>query len=119
MTIYCFDIDGTIFSTKGSDYPNSLPIQHRIDKVNELYKQGHEITLFTARGTTTGIDWRELTESQLNMKIEALLKYKSEIRDYPFPRSPEGISAFARYRGIQSGNEFAEAFRIIRSIENS
>jgi carbamoyl-phosphate synthase large subunit len=65
MTIYCFDIDGTIFSTKGSDYPNSLPIQHRIDKVNELYKQGHEITLFTARGTTTGIDWRELTESQL------------------------------------------------------
>jgi hypothetical protein len=65
MTIYCFDIDGTIFSTKGSDYPNSLPIQHRIDKLNELYKQGHEITLFTARGTTTGIDWRELTESQL------------------------------------------------------
>jgi len=33
--------------------------------VNELYKQGHEIALFTARGTTTGIDWRELTESQL------------------------------------------------------
>ena len=65
MTIYCFDIDGTIFSTKGSDYPNSQPIQHRIDRVNELYKQGHEITLFTARGTTTGIDWRELTESQL------------------------------------------------------
>jgi hypothetical protein len=55
----------------------------------------------------------------LNIKIEALLKYKSEIRDYPFPRSPEGISAFARYRGVQSGNEFAEAFRIIRSIENS
>ena len=61
----------------------------------------------------------KLTKSQLNMKIESLLKYKSEIRDYPFPRSPEGISAFARYRGIQSGNEFAEAFRIIRSIENS
>ena len=66
MTTYCFDIDGTIFSTNGSDYPNSLPIQHRIDKVNELYKQGHEIILFTARGTTTGIDWLELTESQLN-----------------------------------------------------
>jgi LmbE family N-acetylglucosaminyl deacetylase len=61
----------------------------------------------------------KLTDSQLNIKIEALLKYKSEIRDYPFPRSPEGISAFARYRGVQSGNEFAEAFRIIRSIENS
>ena len=67
-------------------------------------------------GTLKNQSWNH---SQLNIKIEALLKYKSEIRDYPFPRSPEGISAFARYRGIQSGNEFAEAFRIIRSIENS
>ena len=46
-------------------YPNSLPIEDRIDRVNELYKQGHEIILFTARGTATGIDWRELTEIQL------------------------------------------------------
>ena len=65
MAIYCFDIDGTIFHTSGSDYPNSRPIAERIAVVNQLFDDGHEITLFTARGTTTGIDWRELTENQL------------------------------------------------------
>jgi ribonucleotide monophosphatase NagD (HAD superfamily) len=65
MASYCFDIDGTVFHTSGSDYENSRPIQHRIDVVNQLFEEGHEITFFTARGTTTGIDWRELTERQL------------------------------------------------------
>jgi len=37
----------------------------RIKLINDLYNQGHEIKFFTARGTTTGIDWRGLTESQL------------------------------------------------------
>jgi hypothetical protein len=27
--------------------------------------QGHYIILFTARGTKTGLDWRETTENQL------------------------------------------------------
>lgn len=66
MTIYCFDIDGTICYTEGSDYPNSTPIVERIEFINELFSEGHEIKFFTARGTTTGIDWRELTESQLS-----------------------------------------------------
>ena len=65
MATYCFDIDGTIFKTDDSDYPNSRPIPHRIALVNKLYDEGHEITIFTARGTVTGIDWRELTMEQL------------------------------------------------------
>ena len=65
MTSYCFDIDGTIFNTHGADYPNSQPIPPRIALVNKLYEEGHQITFFTARGSMTGIDWRELTETQL------------------------------------------------------
>jgi carbamoyl-phosphate synthase large subunit len=65
MATYCFDIDGTIFQTPGSDYRNSKPIPHRIAVVNKLFEEGHQITFFTARGTITGIDWRELTETQL------------------------------------------------------
>ena len=34
--------------------------------VNELYAQGHHIKIFTARGGTSGQDWTELTQSQLN-----------------------------------------------------
>lgn len=65
MASYCFDIDGTICNTHGSDYPNSSPIPDRVAVVNRLFEEGHEITFFTARGSKTGIDWRELTESQL------------------------------------------------------
>lgn len=65
MATYCFDIDGTICYTEGSDYPNSKPITERIELINELFDKGHEIKFFTARGSVSGIDWRELTESQL------------------------------------------------------
>jgi hypothetical protein len=65
MASYCFDIDGTLFKTYESNYQNSQPISHRITLVNKLYDEGNEITLFTARGTVSGIDWRELTEKQL------------------------------------------------------
>ena len=65
MATYCIDIDETIFTTEDLDYTNSQPIPHRIALVNRLYDEGHEITIFTARGTLTGIDWRELTIEQL------------------------------------------------------
>ena len=65
MTKYCFDIDGTICVTPGSDYPRSVPVAERIALVNSIYEQGHTVVFFTARGSTTGNDWRELTESQL------------------------------------------------------
>jgi hypothetical protein len=58
-----------------------------------------------------------INDNQLNEKIEALEKYNSEIKPFPFPRSAEGIKTFARYRGLQSGNPLAEAFRIIRICE--
>lgn len=65
VTIYCFDIDGTICSTPESNYHLSTPIMERIRIVNQLFESGHEIHFFTARGAATGIDWRELTERQL------------------------------------------------------
>jgi quercetin dioxygenase-like cupin family protein len=48
-----------------SDYKNSKPIKERIRYVNELKKQGHHITIWTARGASSGIDHYELTASQL------------------------------------------------------
>ena len=63
---YMVDIDGTICTTEKKDYERSVPIQDRIDKLNRLYDEGHEIHYWTARGTTSGIDWKELTEKQLN-----------------------------------------------------
>ncbi len=47
---YVFDIDGTICTKTEGDYSEAFPIQERIDKVNQLYKEGHEIVFQTARG---------------------------------------------------------------------
>lgn len=62
---YAIDIDNTLVSTNGSDYINSTPIQHRIDKLNRLYDSGNTIYLFTARGSSSGNDYRKLTEEQM------------------------------------------------------
>lgn len=60
------DIDGVIATkVKGDDYAAALPIPDTIDKINKLYDMGYRITYWTARGATTGKDWRELTERQL------------------------------------------------------
>lgn len=42
--------------------------------------------------------------------------YPEEIREYPHPRSTEGILALAMYRGMQCGRELAEAFKTVRRI---
>ena len=63
--IFCFDIDGVIAITSGTDYAQSQPNESIITIVNRLYDQGHTIKLFTARGYVTKIDWRELTEKQM------------------------------------------------------
>ncbi len=66
MATYYIDIDDTICTLSGSmQYETAKPIQLAIDKVNALYLDGHEIIFWTARGTQSGLDWRQLTESQL------------------------------------------------------
>ena len=64
--VYCFDIDGTLCTNTDGAYNTAEPFGDRISHVNELFLQGHRILLFTARGSTTGIDWRQVTERQLD-----------------------------------------------------
>ena len=62
---FCFDIDGTLCTNTHGDYEKAVPFPEVIARVNDLYKAGHRILLFTARGSTTGIDWRMVTERQM------------------------------------------------------
>jgi uncharacterized HAD superfamily protein len=63
---FCFDIDGVLVTTvEKLDYMLGEPMHENIALVNRLYYAGHHITLYTARGTLTGIDWRERTEQQM------------------------------------------------------
>lgn len=64
---YCFDIDGTLCTTDDShQYSRAEPFFDAIKEVNRLYDEGHEITLFTARGTGSGINWHPVTIDQLS-----------------------------------------------------
>jgi len=63
--VYCFDIDGTLCTITDGDYAEAEPYPDRIAVVNSLHAAGHVVKLFTARGSTTGIDGRDLTEQQM------------------------------------------------------
>ena len=47
--IFCFDVDNTIFITKGRQYSRSKPIKEAISLINKLYSEGHCIKILTSR----------------------------------------------------------------------
>jgi CMP-N,N'-diacetyllegionaminic acid synthase len=64
--VICVDIDGVLATVVPTlQYQEAQPIRYAIEIVNALYRAGHEIVLFTARGSATGMDWQALTERQL------------------------------------------------------
>ena len=52
----------------------------------------------------------------LALKLEAFSQYKTEIREYPHPRSLEAIEIRAKDWGARVGLRVAEAFQLIRTI---
>jgi LmbE family N-acetylglucosaminyl deacetylase len=57
-----------------------------------------------------------LTEEEVNLKVEAVNCYLTEICEYPHPRSSEGIMTKAKIRGQECGTFYAEALMCLRCI---
>ncbi|HIP93050.1 MAG TPA: PIG-L family deacetylase, partial [Desulfurobacteriaceae bacterium] len=55
-------------------------------------------------------------ENTLDLKLKAMSEYKNELREYPHPRSLEGIKIKAKQRGMEAGFSYAEAFELIRIV---
>jgi LmbE family N-acetylglucosaminyl deacetylase len=53
----------------------------------------------------------------IDRKIEIMSNYKTEVQQYPLPRSLDTIRALARYRGASIGCEYAEAFMLLREVQ--
>lgn len=74
MTIYVFDIDGTLCENTYGDYKVAKPIELRIRLVNKLFDAGNTIILNTARGMGSSNNnsqiatdkWKDFTITQLN-----------------------------------------------------
>ena len=94
---YCFDIDGTICQNTFGKYELAEPKKERIKFINQLYRDGCEIIMFTARGSTTNIDWTEFTKKQLN---DWGLKYTKLILGKPF------AEIFVDDKGIEANSYF-------------
>lgn len=58
----------------------------------------------------------EVSEKDIQAKIEGMEAYEFEKRTYPHPRSPEALEILAKQRGIMVGKQYAEAFQLVRSI---
>lgn len=55
-------------------------------------------------------------ETTISLKKEAMKLYKSELREYPHPRSIDGIELNSKYWGMRVGLKYVEAFKLIRQI---
>jgi len=55
--------------------------------------------------------------SEWGKKVAALRCYDDEINEFPHARSYVGIESFARYRGVNVGVVYAEAFHLERMIK--
>jgi len=63
--ILVIDIDGVVASlVKDGNYSKAKPIQENIILINKLKKAGFKIIFYTARGSATGINWKQVTKDQ-------------------------------------------------------
>ncbi len=61
--------------------------------------------------------WFVDISTTLERKLAALDAYATELRDWPHPRSRQGIEHLARWRGASVGCEAAEAFMLARHLQ--
>lgn len=53
----------------------------------------------------------------IEKKVEAMKAYRTEIRDWPHPRSEKALRILAQKRGCEVGIDWAEGFQLIRSLK--
>ncbi len=58
-----------------------------------------------------------LKKSEIDNKVKAFLKYKSQVKKFPHPRSKEAIINLSKVRGSQSFMEYAEAFKVEKILD--
>jgi N-acetylglucosamine malate deacetylase 1 len=61
-------------------------------------------------------NWFIDISAALPQKLDALEAYAAEIRDWPHPRSMQGVEHLARWRGATVGCDAAEAFVLVRAL---
>ena len=58
-----------------------------------------------------------LNKLDINNKVKAFLKYKSQVKKFPHPRSKEAIINLSKVRGSQVFMKYAEAFKVEKILD--
>jgi N-acetylglucosamine malate deacetylase 1 len=61
-------------------------------------------------------NWVMDISEHIKIKLNALRCYKSQISDFPGPRSIDAVEALAKFRGTQAGFGYGEGFHIVRMV---
>ena len=117
----------TVFTHSLEDTNNDHMIVHRATQMATRPVSGTFVEKVYTYEVLSSSEWRfthtfspnyfeSLSKEDVRNKWLALAEYESEIKEFPYPRSEEGIISLAKYRGMQSANTYAEAFKLIRQI---
>ena len=119
MKRYYFDLDETLCLTPTSrDYAKAVPIPKVIEEVNRLRSEGHEITIYTARGGTSGVDYQELCVRQLaewNVKYHHLITEGKPPYDYLIDDKAINIKEWREQRGVKLVGFVASCFDLLHA----
>lgn len=124
--IYEFEPD-TVYTHSGIDANNDHRIVHRASIMATRPTPRSKIKRLFSYEVNSSTEWsfgekfipttfEEINENDLAVKFKAMRAYKTEVIEYPFPRSELGLRALAMRRGMQSGVALAEAFSLIREF---
>ena len=58
-----------------------------------------------------------LKKSDIDNKVKAFIKYKSQVKKFPHPRSKEAIVNLSKVRGSQVFTKYAEAFKVEKILD--
>ena len=111
-------------------YENDLNIDHQITykavitatrpMQNEPVKEIYSFEILSSTEWNYPLSFSPDTffdiSSTIELKLEAMSKYKSELCSFPHPRSLNGIKLNAQYNGMKVGKSYVESFTCVRCI---
>jgi len=111
-------------------FENDLNIDHRITyqavitatrpMENECVKEIYSFEILSSTEWNYPLSFSPDTyfdiSDTINLKLDAMKEYKSELCKYPHPRSLEGIKLNSKYQGMRVGKKYVEAFKTIRKL---
>jgi LmbE family N-acetylglucosaminyl deacetylase len=112
-------------------YEQDLNIDHRITyqavltavrpTVNETVKEIYSFEVLSSTEWNFPLRFSpevffDISET-IDIKLAAMEKYQSELKEFPHPRSLKGIRLNAEQWGMKTGLKYAEAFKLVRLIK--